>query len=223
MPLPTLKAMSVRQSAEELLRCALREGRYRPGDDLSEGVMASEMEVSRGPVREALLVLAAEGLVSHTQNRGFSVPRFTIDDSTEINQVRLALETTALELARQRISANGLARLEELKNRLVNLFRDARTGARDGAEIEFHCAVSELTGNDWLVESLKRVIIPYFTFLGALHIQRSDLTLELFTEQHERYLDYLNGRSTATAAECVSFHLGILATQQRSDSVIGNS
>ena len=207
MPLPALKATSVRHSAEALLRCALREGRYRPGDDLSEGVMASQMQVSRGPVREALLVLAEEGLVYHAQNRGFSVPRFTVEDCSEINRVRLALETTALELARQRISANDLARLEALGNRIVDLFHEAQTAARDGAEIEFHCAIAEITGNDWLLKSLRRVIVPYFTFIGALHIQRPDLTVELVTEQHERYLDYLKGCSTAIAEECVRFHL----------------
>ena len=184
--------------------------------------MASEMQVSRGPVREALLVLAEEGLVYHAQNRGFSVPRFTVEDCGQINRVRLALETTALELARQRISGYDLARLEALGNRIINLFHDAETAARDGAEIEFHCAICELTANDWLLKSLRRVIVPYFTFLGALHIQRPDLSVELFTEQHERYLDYLKGCTTATAEECVRFHLGMPATELRPDAVMEN-
>ena len=50
------------------------------------------MNVSRGPVREALLVLAQEGLVSHSQNYGFSVLEFNEQDRTEVQQVRLPLE-----------------------------------------------------------------------------------------------------------------------------------
>jgi len=80
--------------------------------------------------------------------------------------------------------------------------------------MKFHCAMSEITGKDWLLKSLRRIIVPYFTFSGALRLERPYLTLKLFTEHHEMYLDYLEGRYGETAKECVSFHLGMLTTAQ---------
>ena len=62
--------------------------------------------------------------------------------------------------------------------------------------------------------------MPYFTFIGALHIQHPDYTVDLAIEQHEKYLDYLKGCSTDTAEECVRFHLGMLATEPRSETTI---
>ena len=98
--LPQVKPVSIRQTVGETIRRALLEGRSRRGQALSEVALASEMNVSRGPVREALLVLAREGLVSHSQNYGFSVLEFSEHDRLEIQQVRLPLETLALELAK---------------------------------------------------------------------------------------------------------------------------
>src|SRR4051812_46405242 len=89
--MPAIQAISIRHSVEDLVRCALREGRCRAGEDVCEGVLSSEMEVGRGPVREALLVLAEEGFVSHAQNRGFSVPRFTLEDCNKINRILVPL------------------------------------------------------------------------------------------------------------------------------------
>src|SRR5512132_2316003 len=99
--LPSLKATAMRDGAAEALRRALLEGKFQPGEDLSEVALAQQLEISRGPVREALLVLAQEGLLVHRQNRGFSVLEFTDEDRKAINDVRLPLEARALELARE--------------------------------------------------------------------------------------------------------------------------
>ena len=104
--LPQVKPVSIRQTVGETIRRALLEGRFRPGQPLSEVALASEMNVSRGPVREALLVLAQEGLVSHSQNYGFSVLEFNEQDRTEVQQVRLPLEVLALELAIPNITSS---------------------------------------------------------------------------------------------------------------------
>src|SRR5579862_8521145 len=90
--LPVVKSEALRVKVVAAIRQALLEGRFKPGEDLSEVAIAREMNVSRGPVREALLLLAQQGLISHSQNHGFSVLGFTDRDHTEIDQVRLELE-----------------------------------------------------------------------------------------------------------------------------------
>src|ERR671914_35648 len=112
--LPQIRPVSMRQTVVETIRQALLEGRFHPGQPLSEVALASEMNVSRGPVREALLVLAQEGLVSHSQNYGFSVLAFNEHDRTEVQQVRLPLEILALELAKQKITEPDLQDLRSL-------------------------------------------------------------------------------------------------------------
>src|SRR6476620_2779320 len=123
MDLPQVKPVSIRHTVGETIKRALLEGRFHPGQALSEVALASEMKVSRGPVREALLVLAQEGLVSHSQNYGFSVINLTEQDRKEVRQIRLPLETLALELAKPAMDAPTLEHLSGLKDRMVEAYQ----------------------------------------------------------------------------------------------------
>jgi DNA-binding GntR family transcriptional regulator len=70
------------------------------------------MNVSRGPVREALLVLVQQGLIKHSQNYGFSVLGFTGTDHGEVDEIRLKLETMVLSLARGRVNEADLKAMD---------------------------------------------------------------------------------------------------------------
>ena len=85
--LPELKPTAMRKSVADVLRDALLAGHFAPGESMSEVQLAASLKISRGPVREALLILAEEGLVSHTQNRGFSVFQLTEQDCARISVV----------------------------------------------------------------------------------------------------------------------------------------
>src|SRR5690606_33630608 len=104
--------------AADAVRSALREGHLKPGENLSEVALAAEFEVSRGPIREALLVLVEEGLLVHSPNRGFYVINFTAEDHAHIDNIRVVLEAHALEQARGRVTAADLDALQQMKNDL---------------------------------------------------------------------------------------------------------
>jgi len=209
MDLPQVKPVSIRHTVGETIRRALLEGRFRPGQPLSEVALASEMSVSRGPVREALLVLAQEGLVSHSQNYGFSVLEFNELDRTEVQQVRLPLEVLALELARRNITSGDLRTLDTLTERMTQSYRDHRYVDCTQADLDFHSLVWERSGNKRLLSSLRNLMIPYFAYGSAFRMSRPDLTPELLEEQHRSFTRILSGTSDQSAAECVRFHLGL--------------
>ena len=117
--LPRLKPVSMTASVRDAIRQALYDGRFGPGQSLSEAALANEMGVSRGPVRESLLLLSQEGLVVHSPNRGFAIVQFSDQDLKEVDQVRTPLETMALELARTRVEPSNLERLRSLKKKLA--------------------------------------------------------------------------------------------------------
>ena len=80
----------------ESIRSAILAGRIRPGDTLVERRLAAELGVSKTPVREALIMLAAGGLVVLTPTRGTSVRVLDADDLRKIQEVRLLLEPWAV-------------------------------------------------------------------------------------------------------------------------------
>ena len=122
--------------------------------------------------------------------------------------MRLLLESRALERGRERVTAADLARLAEMKDELVGLFKDSERPARDAMEIAFHGYIWELSGNPWLVNALKRTMIPLFIFGRYLGISRVSMDPALADQQHQLYIDYLARKTKRTAEQCVRFHLG---------------
>ncbi len=197
--LPHLKPVSIRQSVGEAVRRALLEGRFRPGEPLSEVALAAEMNVSRGPVREALLVLAQEGLVLN----------FPDHDRQEIQQVRLPLEILALDMARRRIAETDIEQLRRLNGCIVTEYKKDSVVECTQADLRFHALIWERSGNTRLVASLRNLMIPYFAYGSAFRLSRPDLSAALLDTQHQSYIDFLSGSSSQSAEQCVRFHTGL--------------
>jgi len=207
-----LKVSAIRDHVADALRQALLEGRFQPGESLSEVAIAAEFDVSRGPIREAMFVLVAEGLLSHTLNRGFSVLNFSAEDLEQIEVVRIPLESLALSQAREKMTAQSISRLKEIKSQLSTFYGAADREGSLRSEIEFHSSIWEMSGNTWLVASLKRIMIPSFTYGTAFRMNRPDLTPEIMDQLHGLYTDYLERRSPHTAEQCVRLHVGLPAS-----------
>lgn len=199
----------MRDTALAALRQALLRGRFAPGEALSEPALAAEMDISRGPVREALLVLVQQGLVVHSQNYGFSVALFTEADRREVVTVRYPLETLALELARDHVTPADLRELERLMRQMIDFYSRDQLSECTQSDHEFHQKIWAISGNRRLERSLHHLMTPYFAYASVFRISRDDLSERLLEDQHVSYLDYLSRASTRSAAECVRFHIGL--------------
>lgn len=146
------------------LRDGILANRIAPGTLLQEVPLAESLGVSRGPIREALGDLAAEGLVTITPRRGAVVASLSKRDFLEAYQVREALEALAVQLAVPRLTEAQFAHLESTQERMVEA--DSRgdfLGFFD-ANIEFHDAWVVAAGNGKLLDVYRRLIgqmVPY--------------------------------------------------------------
>jgi DNA-binding GntR family transcriptional regulator len=200
----------MRESVGDAIRQALYDGRFEPGESLSEAGLAAEMCISRGPVREALLLLAQEGLVVHSPNRGFSIVQITAKDMQEIQQVRMPLEAIALDMAKSHLTVADFATLEDLKVRMVSGYLDQNVRLCAQLDMAFHSLIWERAGNSRLSGTLATLLAPFFAYgsLFADH-RRPDLTAQLIADEHGLMLQFLAGRTDCTAEQCVRFHLGL--------------
>lgn len=96
------------------LRSRILSGALAPGQRLVEEALAATFGVSRNPVREALRVLAAEGLVEVLPRRGATVSLLTAEEAQELFDLRLAVEGVAARIAARKRNPDGLRRLEEV-------------------------------------------------------------------------------------------------------------
>ena len=201
------RATSIRQGALDLLREALLAGQFQPGQPLTEVALSSQLRISRGPVREALLILAQEGLVNHHPHHGFTVVNWNTEDALAMASVRLPLETMALELARASATEERLGELRNIQARILAGVSANHVAAWIREDLRFHEKIWEWSGNAWLVHALRRITYPFFAFSLIYHEQRTPPTVERMEHLHGAFVRYLSGSCDLTAEQCVRLHL----------------
>lgn len=182
----------------------LRDG-LRPGDRIRQEEIAERLGISRAPVREALRMLAAEGLTEHEPNKGARVPKLSMHEVGVIYRMRERLEPLALAESVPLLSAGDHAHLEGVQRRIeentdldrfLELDREFHLGTYSGCHIEplnaivtrlwnstqhYRRAYVALGGRDrmWVVNSEHRLILD-----AAVRHDSTDA--ERFLEGHIR-------------------------------------
>lgn len=122
----------------EVLREAILKGILEGGMQLRQDKIARSFGVSRIPVREALRQLEAEGLVVFKPHRGAVVSTLSTEEIREIYEIRIALETMAIQLAIPQLTEEDLARAERI---LEEIDQEADTGRWSELNREFHATL----------------------------------------------------------------------------------
>jgi DNA-binding GntR family transcriptional regulator len=144
-------------AATELIRQAILDGRLEPGSRLKEQELAHELGISRTPVREALLMLQAEGLIVTTPNRSAVVREHDATDLKDLYQLRALLEGYAARQAAKRITGEELDRLNESCDRFDALSGDdIRELVKEN--LLFHNVILEAAGSERLRSMVQKVI-----------------------------------------------------------------
>jgi DNA-binding GntR family transcriptional regulator len=120
------------------LRQAILSGRFKPGERLVEERLAEELGVSRNPVREAIRMLASEGLVEVTARRGASVLRLTGQEARETIEVRALLEGHNARLAARHRDRETIRRIEKVLVRGTRAVAAGRFDQLTELNQEFH-------------------------------------------------------------------------------------
>ena len=139
---------TAQESVYRRLRDELINGQWKGGESLSEPKLAARFGVNRNPVREALLRLAAEGLLERSPGVGCRVPRWDIDAVSDMYQLREAIEGMAARLAAERVDRVLLLRMEHEEN-LFEELTDIDGGPPEAYEsdLRFHQFLIEASGN----------------------------------------------------------------------------
>ncbi len=154
VPMLPIHQRTVGDMATDALRHAILSGRYRPGERLIEKDLTKQLNVRRGPVRDALRRLAGEGLVRIEAHRGATVIALSRDRVRNIFEMREVLEGLAARLGAERIrEGDNLAKFNaRLRDGGHVLSRTLEPALLDENQ-RFHQAIIESSGNDDLIAS----------------------------------------------------------------------
>jgi DNA-binding GntR family transcriptional regulator len=163
-------------TAIDLIREAIVNGRLEPGRRLKEEGLAGELGISRTPVREALLVLAAtEGLVKLTPNRGATVRSMSVEELEDAYDLKALLEGHAVHQAAERMNPRSLAVLEKSCARFGRLRVKENIPGLVKENLIFHNTVLDVAGSRRLRDMVLQVIhlpLVYGSFIWYSPEQR---------------------------------------------------
>jgi DNA-binding GntR family transcriptional regulator len=200
-----LETNTLWQRAYDFLREAILSNRLPPGSELNEVALAARLGVSRGPLREAIRHLTAEGLVTERPRRSAIVSELSREEFIEAYQVREALEIMAVRLAVDRIDEDEIARLHELIAEMTDAAERNDAVAFFDANARFHQLLVQTSGNHKLLEihqqlagQMGRYQMPSLALRGSLH--RS-------IAEHGAIVRAISSRDAEHAADLISKHI----------------
>src|SRR5262249_41724470 len=153
--LKRVEADTTADGVYEVLRQCIVEGDFAPGQRLLSDALATELKVSRTPVREALRKLEAEGLVEASGRAGLTVRAISEEDLSELFYVREALEGMAARLAAENASEAATLDLHALLDEMAEALAHSDLKLIRALTGEFHMAVCRASRNKRLMHSLK--------------------------------------------------------------------
>jgi DNA-binding GntR family transcriptional regulator len=193
------------------VRTAIVENRYPPGHRLVEQRIAAELGLSRTPVREALRMLQAEGLVVSERNRGAMVRPLSSTEVVDLYGLRIRLESYAVEVATERATEQELGELADAADAFGAVARAGHGDAVEGvralhdANRRLHDGILAAARHHRLAAMLTRtvdtpLVFQAFRSFGPDEIERSDTF-------HHLIVDAMCRRDAARASALMGEHI----------------
>jgi DNA-binding GntR family transcriptional regulator len=193
------------QEVAERLRQRIFAHELPPGTWIDEQALAIDYGISRTPLREALKVLASEGLVTLKPRRGCYVTEISERDLDEIFPMMAMLEGRCALEAAEKARPEDIARLDSLH---AQLEKHAGNDNREGffeVNQEFHRFIQELAGNRWLmqvIQDLRKVLK-----LTRLHSLSLEGRLQQSVDEHRQIMAGFKARDAKRAEKAMHDHL----------------
>jgi len=205
--------LTLRERLTAEIRASIIAGHMEPGELYSAPVLATRYEVSVTPVREALLDLVNEGLLTPIRNKGFRVVEPTDEDLDEIAQVRDLLEPAAVAAVARNVTPAQLAKLRALAADISRFAKQGVLAEYLRADRDFHLAVIAATGNSRLVEIVGKLRGQARLFGLAKIVEAGQL--EASSSEHDDLLAAIESHDALRAEEIMRTHLGHVRTDWR--------
>jgi len=195
---------------ESLLNSGVYVGQKVPHHELGQ-----KLGISHTPLREALFRLAAEGLLMHQNNKGFSVPAITFEEAREIYEAREVIEPYLAERAAQLITKTKMKSFSKILETYQQLMSEHYNRQRILTDKKFHMEIAGFAGNKTLAQMLNQMY-DKLIFKSPVERISTERVKEAIIE-HSEILKKLEAKDGKGAAELMRNHI-----RKQSDYVLSN-
>lgn len=187
------------------LRDCIIDGELPPGAKIPEKDLCERFGVSRTPLREALKVLAFEGLVILNHNRGSIVKPLTLLDLSQAFPIYARLQALAGELACERLTRDEIAAILNLHERMVGYYEKHDARGRALANEQIHERIQNGSRNRNLIQLIRSISGPIRRARTLLNLPPSRLANDI--TEHERIMTALERRDAASLSGAIRDHI----------------
>ena len=199
-----LSRVPLRDQAVEVLREMVISGELAAGERINEAELAARLGISRGPLREAIQRLGAEGFIEFRQNRGAFVRTITLDDVRQMYEVRELIEVKAAQMAAASAPDAQIDELRQLLDSAARMLRADRSVAYP-TDFDLHEYVLQMSGNPFLhrvgMDLQNQVRLARVTSGRAPERARQAL------DEHQSILAAIAARDSRAAGRAMREHL----------------
>lgn len=179
-------------------------GKIQPAERINESKLSNLLGVSRAPIREALRLLASNGILEIRANRGMFVRDLQIKEVEELYDIRAALDVLAGERAAERIDEEHIRVLTKWIQEMAVYVEANNTDAYYRANIAFHAAIVEISGNTNLLSIYEGVCKQMSLFRRISLSLPGQLRLSL--QRHKKIIKAIKSKDSAKAAKVMKNH-----------------
>jgi DNA-binding GntR family transcriptional regulator len=180
-------------------------GAVSPGDALREVSIASDLGISRGPVREAFRILEERGLVVFEKNCGVYVRQLVGEQAAEIYQVRVPLEKLVGQLAARNFTEVAEAQIRALLHRMRDAVTQCDVSIYADLNLQYHDSLALHTGNLVLYETYKKLVTQLKIFRSHT-FQHKPETIGLSLREHSKIFEAIAAHDETVAGELLQSH-----------------
>jgi DNA-binding GntR family transcriptional regulator len=191
----------------EQIRSIILAGGLGPGERLREEQLAGALEVSRGPIRDALLQLEREGLVVRRRNRGAVVAHLARDDLDEVFSLRLAIEPFVSIWAARNSTEEDWAEMAACIETFAHLSTSVTVSEAAEIDLRFHDVVYRASGHMRVMrlwQDLRSQV--YFFLLARTYVQETEFA-SIMVRGHRRLLDAIRARDEELVQDVAVAHV----------------
>ncbi|MCR4740247.1 MAG: GntR family transcriptional regulator [Lachnospiraceae bacterium] len=197
--------LPLRDVVFKTLRQSILSGDLNPGERLMEIHLAKKLGVSRTPIREAIRMLELEGLVTMVPRKGAEVSRISADDMRDVLEVRRSLDSLAVSLACERMTAAEREKLKEAELEFEDAIKTKKASVIAGADVKFHDIILISSKNKRLLQLVNNLAERVYRY--RLEYVKDERNHEKLISEHRQIMENIFSGNKAEAKKAIEIHI----------------
>ncbi|MFO7887279.1 MAG: GntR family transcriptional regulator [Eubacteriales bacterium] len=202
------KYKSKSDEAYEIIKHKILSNELKDGEVISENLFAEELNISRTPVRSAFQRLVMEGFIKIYPSRGAIVQEMSLEESREIYDLRLAIETFIIKKIFNNITQEDIENLKLIIRKQEEAFNEGEAKSYIESmkyDMKFHSYFLTIYKNEKINQIFKSYMekMTSFGYIALIKPGRMNATLE----EHKKIIDCIEKKDLNSAVESLEFHL----------------